>query len=145
MDHEVSWIISTVAVKDSFVVTGTSDGRFVQAVNLNTGKEIWKQHTPLATWSSPLINNDKVYEGCYDGQLFCLDLKTGKRISQFTTNGIIYSSPVISDSLLYIGSDDGGLYALRGHAPVKQNDRIQFVYHDADMVKLFSAMAPMSG
>lgn len=137
MDHEVSWIISTVAIKDSFVVTGTSDGRFVQAVNLNTGKEIWKHHTPLATWSSPLINNDKVYEGCYDGQLFCLDLKTGKRISQFCTNGIIYSSPVISDSLLYIGSDDGGMYALRGQAPARQNERKQFVYYDADMIKLY--------
>lgn len=137
MDHKISWIISTVAVKDSFVVTGTSDGRFVQAVNLNTGKEIWKHPTPLATWSSPLINNDKVYEGCYDGQLFCLDLKTGKRISEFTTNGIIYSSPVISDSLLYIGSDDGGMYALRGHSPAKQNGRTPFVYYDADMAKLF--------
>lgn len=137
VDHEVSWIISTVAIKDSFVVTGTSDGRFVQAVNLNTGREIWKYHTPMATWSSPLICNDKVYEGCYDGQLFCLDLKTGKRISQFTTNGIIYSSPVISDRLLYIGSDDGGMYALKGSAPAKQNGRKQFVYYDADQVKLY--------
>ena len=42
MDHKVSWVISTVAIKDTFVVTGTSDGHFVQAVHLNTGKEIWK-------------------------------------------------------------------------------------------------------
>ncbi len=137
VDHEVSWIISTVAIKDSLVITGTSDGRFVQAINLNTGKEVWKYNTPLATWSSPLIDRGRVYEGCYDGQLFCLDLKTGKRISQFTTGGIIYSSPVISDSLLYIGSDDGSLYALRGHAPVTQNSRVQFVYYDADQPKLY--------
>ncbi len=137
VDHEVSWIISTVSIKDSFVVTGTSDGRFVQAVNLNTGKEIWKYHTPAATWSSPLINNDRVYEGCYDGQVFCLDLKTGKRISQFTTNGIVYSSAVISDSLLYIGSDDGHMYALGGHTAFKKLDKKEFVYYDADQVKLF--------
>jgi len=137
VDHEVSWIISTVAVKDSFIITGTSDGRFVQAVNLNNGKEIWKYHTPAATWSSPIINNDKVYEGCYDGQLFCLDLKTGKRIGQFTTNGIIYSSPVISDSLLYIGSDDGYLYALSGRTPEKLNDKKAFVYYDPEQPKNF--------
>ncbi|MGC4103538.1 beta-alanine-activating enzyme beta-propeller domain-containing protein [Ferruginibacter sp.] len=137
VDHQVSWIISTVAVKDSFVVTGTSDGRFVQAVNLNTGKEIWKYHTPMATWSSPIIDNDKVYEGCYDGQLFCLDLKTGKRLGQFTTNGIIYSSPVINDQLLYIGSDDGHLYALTGRIPEKIKERKQFVYYDADQVKIY--------
>jgi len=137
VDHEVSWIISTVAIKDSVVVTGTSDGHFIQAINLNTGKEIWKFHTPMATWSSPIINNDKVYEGCYDGQLFCVDLVTGKRISQFTTNGIMYSSPVINDSLLYIGSDDGHLYALSGRLPEKQTDKKEFVYYDADQVKLY--------
>jgi len=137
MDHQVSWIISTVAVKDSFVVTGTSDGRFIQAVHLNTGKEIWKFHTPQATWSSPLIDNDKVYEGCYDGQLFCLDLKTGKRIGQFATNGIVYSSPVISDSLLYIGSDDGHLYALSGRTPEKSIAKTEMIYYDADQLKLY--------
>ena len=137
VDHEVSWIISTVAIKDSIVVTGTSDGHFIQAINLNTGKEIWKFHTPMATWSSPIINNDKVYEGCYDGQLFCVDLATGKRIAQFTTNGIIYSSPVINDSLLYIGSDDGHLYALSGRIPEKQTAKKEFVYYDVDQVKLY--------
>lgn len=137
VDHEVSWIISAVAIKDSFVVTGTSDGRFIQAVNLNTGKEIWKCHIPMATWSSPIIDNDKVYDGCYDGQLFCVDLKTGKRISQFTTNGIIYSSPVISDSLLYVGSDDGHLYALSGHVPEKQLAKKEFTYYDADQLKIY--------
>lgn len=136
VDHDVSWIISTVAVKDTFVITGTSDGRFVQAVNLNTGKQIWKYRTPLATWSSPLIHNDKVYEGCYDGQLFCLDLATGKRISQFATNGIIYSSAVIDDGILYIGSDDGNLYALKGHPPAPQVQN-RLVYYDPQQVKIY--------
>ncbi|MBS1512079.1 MAG: PQQ-binding-like beta-propeller repeat protein [Bacteroidetes bacterium] len=135
VDHHISWIISTVAIKDSFVVTGTSDGRFVQAVNLNTGKEIWKYHTPLATWSSPLIQNNRVYEGCYDGQLFCLDLVTGKRISQFATNGIVYASPVISDSLLYIGSDDGNLYALTGSIPENKTNASLLVYYDKEQLK----------
>ncbi|MGZ3822518.1 MAG: outer membrane protein assembly factor BamB family protein, partial [Mucilaginibacter sp.] len=31
VDHEVSWIIGAVAIKDTIVVTGTSDGHFVQA------------------------------------------------------------------------------------------------------------------
>lgn len=137
VDHVISWIISTVAVKDSVVVTGTSDGRFIQAVNVNTGKEIWKFHTPMATWSSPIIDHDKVYEGCYDGQLFCVNLATGKRIGQFATNGIIYSSPVISDSMLYIGSDDGNLYALIGSLPENRVEKKEFVYYDANQVKIY--------
>jgi outer membrane protein assembly factor BamB len=137
MDHEVSWIISTVAVKDSFVVTGTSDGRFIQAVHFDTGKQLWMYHTPKSTWCSPLINNDKVYEGCADGQLYCLDLATGKRISQFATNGIVYSSPVVSDSLLFVGSDDGHLYALKGHPPVKQSITERYVYFDTAKLNVY--------
>jgi outer membrane protein assembly factor BamB len=137
MDHEISWIISTVAIKDTFVVTGTSDKRFVQAVSLNTGKEIWKYNTPMAVWASPLINNDKVYDGCFDGQLFCLDLKTGHRISEFSTGGMILSSPVMSDGLLYFGSDDGNLYALKGHTPNEITFENRYVFYDAGMPKLY--------
>ncbi|MBS1920601.1 MAG: PQQ-binding-like beta-propeller repeat protein [Bacteroidetes bacterium] len=137
MDHVISWVISTVAVKDSFVITGTSDGRFIQAVNLNSGKEIWKYNTPMAVWASPLINNDKVYDGCFDGQLFCLDLKTGRRISEFSTGGMILSSPVLSNGLLYFGSDDGNLYALKGHPPKDVSATRRYVFYDASMPKTY--------
>jgi hypothetical protein len=138
VNHVISWIISTVAVRDTFVITGTSDKAFIQAVSLNTGKEIWKFQGTNAIWSSPLINNDRVYEGCFDGQLFCVDLKTGKRISQFTTNGIILSSPVLNDSLLYIGSDDGHLYALKGHPPVEKTNNERYVFYNNKKVSAYS-------
>lgn len=70
VDHQVSWVISSVAVKDTIVVTGTSDGRFVQAVSLNSGKEIWKYRTKNIVWSSPLIVNGQVYIGSHESQLF---------------------------------------------------------------------------
>ncbi|MBL7741665.1 MAG: PQQ-binding-like beta-propeller repeat protein [Chitinophagaceae bacterium] len=132
MDHYVSWVISTVAVKDSFVVTGTSDGRFVQAVNIETGKEIWKFRTPLAVWSSPLIVDDKVYAGTFDGQLYCIDLRTGQRVSQFKVNGKIMSSPVWDGGLLYFGADDGYLYALSGHPDKRQfkGQADRYVYYE---------------
>jgi eukaryotic-like serine/threonine-protein kinase len=143
VDHQVSWIVSTVAVKDSFVVTGTSDGRFVQAVNLNTGKEIWKFRPNSLFWSSPLIVNDKVYAGSFDGVLYSLDLKTGQRISQFSTGSKIMSSPVWNDDMLYVGSDDGNLYALSGHTDrrvVKEGIK-RFVFHDPDAKVYFRSGA----
>lgn len=132
MDHKVSWVISTVAVKDTMVITGTSDGRFVQAINLHTGKEIWRQRTSLAVWASPLIVGDYVYAGSFDGQLYCLDLKTGTRVSQFKTNGKILSSPVYDNQLLYFGSDDGNLYALNGHGNLIDTSimRDKYVYYE---------------
>ena len=87
MDHEFSWIISTPAIKDNILVTGTSDGRFIQGINVQDGKEIWRYNTQLVVWSSPLIIDDKVYEGDFDGGLYCLDLKTGRLISQVKFEG----------------------------------------------------------
>ena len=113
MDHEISWVISSVAVKDSIVVTGTSDGHFVQAVTLETGKEIWKYRTVSIIWSSPVILNRTVYIGSDEGALYAIDLYSGKKINSYQTNGNIFSSPVISDSLLFFGSDNGLLYALK--------------------------------
>jgi eukaryotic-like serine/threonine-protein kinase len=113
VDHNVSWVISSITVKDSIAITGTSDGRFIQAVNVNTGKEIWKYKTVSTVWSSPVIYNDRVYIGSQEGVLYCLDLLSGKRINGFQSNGKIFSSPVISDSLLFFGTDGGYLYALK--------------------------------
>jgi hypothetical protein len=112
VDHNVSWVISSIAVKDTIAVTGTSDGRFVQAVNVNTGKELWKFKTVSIVWSSPVIYNDKVYIGSQEGVLYCLDLASGKRITAFQAQGKIFTSPVISDSLLFFGTDAGKFYAL---------------------------------
>jgi outer membrane protein assembly factor BamB len=132
MDHRVSWVISTVAVRDTIVVTGTSDGRFVQAIHVVTGKEIWRFRTPLAVWASPFILGNYVYAGSFDGQLYCIDLRKGTRVSQFKTNGKILSSPVWDDQLLYFGCDDGFVYALKGHKdkrelPTAQN---RFVFYE---------------
>ena len=78
MNHNVSWVISTVAVKDSIVVTGTSDGRFVQAININSGREMWKFRTPLVVWSSPIIVGEHVYGASVLHVLVCYWLKLYK-------------------------------------------------------------------
>ncbi|MBS1531564.1 MAG: PQQ-binding-like beta-propeller repeat protein [Bacteroidetes bacterium] len=113
IDHEVSWIISAMTVKGNIMVTGTSDGHFVQAINLKTGKQLWKFHTVNVVWSSPIIDMDKVYVGSHEGMLYCLDLATGRKLSGYQTGGNIFGSPVINGQMLYIGSDDGFLYALK--------------------------------
>ena len=139
MDHHVSWVISTVAIKDSFVVTGTSDGRFVQAVDLNTGKEIWKTQTNTLFWSSPTIVADKVYIGGFDGNEFCLELATGKPISKFQTASTVLSSAVFDADHLYVGSDDGYLYSLSGHPDNRLNEGKlnRYVFYEKDVNTYF--------
>jgi eukaryotic-like serine/threonine-protein kinase len=139
MDHQVSWVISSVAVKDSFVVTGTSDGRFIQAVHLDSGKELWKYRTSSIVWSSPVIDNNKVYIGSHDNKLYCLDLQTGRRLNSFQTQGTIFTSPVIHNALLYFGCDDGFLYALKPAKytyPAKEGIK-KFVYWEPGVSPYF--------
>lgn len=145
MDHHISWVISTVAVKDSFVVTGTSDGHFVQAVNIHTGKEIWKTQTNTLFWSSPAIVGNKVYIGGFDGNEFCLDLHTGKRISKFQTGGTILSSAVFDDNRLYVGSDDGYLYCINGHEDNRyMPDKLKrYVYYEKGVNTYFNNNADL--
>jgi len=131
VEHEVSWVISSLAVKDTIVVTGTSDGRFVQAVSSNTGKQIWKTRTASIVWSSPIIHNNKAYIGSGEGVLYCLDLHTGQIINRFQTSGSIFSSPVISDSFLFFGSDNGKFYALKNGTPHPSPKNLKrFVFYE---------------
>jgi hypothetical protein len=117
------------------VVTGTSDGHFVQAVNLETGKQIWKFPTVSIIWSSPVIHNNTVYIGSDEGALYALDLFSGKHLNTYQAEGNIFSSPVISESLLYFGSDNGILYALQPATRLYgENNSIQkFVFYEKDM------------
>lgn len=139
VNHNVSWVISTPAVKDSVVVTGTSDGRFVQAVNLQTGREIWKFRTNGIVWSSPLICNGKVYSGSNEGLVYCLDLHSGRRLSSFQADGKIWASPVVDDSLLFVSTDKGTVYALKPSAqPYPQSITAKkMVFYEADLPASF--------
>lgn len=146
MDHQVSWVISTVAVRDSIVVTGTSDGRFIQAVHLQTGRELWKTKTGLAVWSSPLIIGDKVYAGSFDGHVYCLDLTTGGIVSKYQSGGKIMSSPVWGDGRMFVGSDDGRIYAFEGReAPSPSTGpRGRYVYYEEGVNVYFRGNAGKS-
>jgi len=112
-DYRVSWILSTVAIKDSIVVTGTSDGSFINALNLYTGKELWRFQTQAPVWASPIISNDRVICGSNDGILYGLDLSSGKEIWRYRAGEKFFASPVVAGNKIYNGNDDGIMYCLR--------------------------------
>jgi hypothetical protein len=133
IDHNISWVNTSAAIKDTIVVTGTSDGRFVQGVHLHTGKELWKTKTTSLVWSSPLIANHTVYAATFDGQLLGLDLYTGKRLTQFYTTDKILSSPTLDANNLYVGADNGYLFAL-GSRPFPQKLKGErYVFYEPDV------------
>lgn len=113
-DHEISWVISSPAIYNGAAITGTSDGRFVQAVNLATGKEQWRFNATETVWSSPTVCDSLVYFGDGGGNVFAVHARNGAEQWRFKTRDRIFSSPIVSEGVVYIGSDDGYLYALTG-------------------------------
>ncbi|MEX0736302.1 MAG: PQQ-binding-like beta-propeller repeat protein [Bacteroidota bacterium] len=113
-NHDISWVLTSPAISNGLAFAGSSDGRFVHAVDHQTGKEVWRFKTRGPVWGSPTVCGDVVYFGDYDGYLYSVESKTGKELSRFKTGHLIHSTPVPVDGMVLIGSDDGYLYALGG-------------------------------
>lgn len=119
-DHRVSWVLGGPAVAGGAVYAGTSDGRFVQAVDAVTGRELWRFETPSSVWTSPAVAGGVVYAGDNAGFVRALDRETGEELWSFGTGGRMQSSPVPDGGRIFVGSDDGGVYALGGGEPVRR-------------------------
>jgi len=128
LDYQVSWILSSVAVKDSVVVTGTSDGSFINALNLFTGKELWRFQTQAPVWASPIITNDKVICGSNDGVLYGLELYTGKELWRYRAGEKFFASPVVAGNKVYNGNDDGIMYCLKNVSVTSPADIYKSVF-----------------
>lgn len=130
-DHKVSWVISSPSVVDGNVITGTSDGHFVQSVNIQTGKENWRTYGAAPVWSSPFVVGNSIYIGGNEGLLFCINKNTGTKAAHpFVVNAKIFSSPVVADNHLYFGADDGIFYCLQKSA-VNEKSFNRYVFWDA--------------
>jgi outer membrane protein assembly factor BamB len=130
VDNEMSWIVSSPAIAAGKAIAGTSDGRFVQAVDLATGKETWRTRTDSNSQASPAVAGDVVVTGDSLGSVLALDLATGRELWRVATGEAVYSSPLVRDGHVYVGSDDGKLYALSGDLAAPARRAYRAVYYD---------------
>lgn len=111
-DHaELAWCEGSPAISGGVSYVGSSDGYFINAVELHTGRERWRASMPSRIISSPAVTGDTLYAGCGDGQVFALDAQTGRELWKYRTGDGVYSSPSAADGTVFIGGDDGALYA----------------------------------
>ena len=113
VSHKTSWIITSPAVADGKVYIGSSDSAFVQALDANTGEEIWQQKIGTVIWSSLAVSGNALYFGDRAGRFLAIDRSNGHPLWTFRTSGPVFSSPTVSGDLVIFGSGDGGVYALR--------------------------------
>jgi outer membrane protein assembly factor BamB len=62
--------------------------------------------------SSAVANDDFVYFGSSDSNIYALDINSGEMAWSYKTNGSIHSSPAISNNVLVTGSWDSNIYGL---------------------------------
>jgi outer membrane protein assembly factor BamB len=116
-DHDISWAISKPLIIGSSVYTGTSDGHFVQSVNLQSGVEQWRLKTLSGVWASPTADESSIYYADFAGWIYGADIAKGTERWRFRTSAAVYASPLLVGNILYCGSDDGYLYAIRLNEP----------------------------
>jgi eukaryotic-like serine/threonine-protein kinase len=65
-------VLSSPAVLDSAVITGSNDG-YVYAVNPDTGEKIWAYQTQGPVSASPTVANGVIFIGSEDGTMYALE------------------------------------------------------------------------
>jgi outer membrane protein assembly factor BamB len=115
---------SSPVVVDSVVLFGSGDG-FLYALELASGREIWRFGTGGRIRSSPAVEGGVVFVGSADGRVYAVDLATGQERWRYEPHGVslvsadfgfdrksIISSPAVVDGTVYVGSRDGYMYAI---------------------------------
>lgn len=134
VDEEGPWYTKAAAFKDT-IFAASSDGRFIQALDVSTGKEKWKFFAEDLIFSQPIINDGILYVGSHDSYLYAVDIENGRLLKSLKTEDAVLSSPVVDQGILYFGSDDGWLYAFRCHSTSVRQERKGYkaVYWDPGM------------
>jgi len=106
-----TWAMATT-VSENRVYVGWSTNNLICALDLKTGKEIWKYQTGSHNYAKPLVIDSGLYMGSADGNLYRFNKYTGEKVWEYAIGSEIFS-PVVEDSgVFYFGSDDGYFYAL---------------------------------
>lgn len=146
-------VFSSPCIVDSKMIIVGSMSNTVFALQVNSGDLLWKFETGGQVWSSPSYNGNKIFIGCDDGFLYCLD-QDGKLLWKIKLNGKIRSSsPCLSSNegnpLIFIGTYSGGMFCLNQStgsikwtrqisspvmaSPAIINDRVFFATSDKKM------------
>jgi outer membrane protein assembly factor BamB len=82
----------------------------VHAVDAHSGALRWKTALGGRIYSTAYVAETKLYIGCGDGKLYCLDSR-GKILWSAETGNAIDSSPALDGDMVIVGSEDFSVYA----------------------------------
>jgi outer membrane protein assembly factor BamB len=94
------------------VVYAPSGDHYVYAIDMRSGKEIWRFRTGGCNYGMPGTDGSLLYVPSYDGHVYALDLETGEEAWRFRTDGKVFASPYSSGGIVVFGSADSNVYAV---------------------------------
>jgi serine/threonine protein kinase/outer membrane protein assembly factor BamB len=100
-------------------------GGSLEAVDMQSRKQLWTLETSVSRGSAPVSDGKRVYVTAADGRLLAVDARSGKLLGQtaprLRTDGSLVSAalpdPVIVGDRVYAAAPDGTVFAVNALAP----------------------------
>jgi len=80
-------------------------------IDLTTLDVLWKYRVGRTVLGAPAVSDHRVYFGCRDGNLYCLDL-AGNLVDRWNAYAPIITSPAVTERLVFVVNESGLLVAL---------------------------------
>ncbi|XP_059490191.1 beta-alanine-activating enzyme [Neocloeon triangulifer] len=128
---------------------GSHSGKFA-CVDVHTGLELWFLQLPDRIEATASISQcgARIFVGCYDGSLYCIESQSGTLGWKFETGGMIKSSAVTYEDFVLIGSYDQILYFIKqkdGACEWKYNLRRGSIFATPCLVENLAIVATLGG
>jgi outer membrane protein assembly factor BamB len=104
-------IRGNAACDRGIVYIGSYD-KHLYALNIESGKMLWKYFADGGIVSKPAIVEDSVFIGSEDHRLHVVSARNGSLQWTYYTDGPVRSSPFAAHGHLFIGSDDAAVHAI---------------------------------
>ena len=88
-------------------------GGDVHAIELATGRDLWRASTELELSGGPSVGEGIVVVGSSGGELIALDAETGVKRWQVATGGEVLTAPTVANGIVVVRTVDGRLRGMR--------------------------------
>jgi outer membrane protein assembly factor BamB len=122
VSHRGSWVIGSPAVSGGMVYVGSSDGHFVQALDPESGREIWNLPTAANVLASPVVVGNSLViatarTDAAAGDLLAVNPATGAVRWRLPLDEATNSTPAAAHGELYLGTEAGTVLAIHEVSP----------------------------
>lgn len=107
--------MNSVAIAKGLLIVADSSG-LVHCFDAKTGQRHWRHDMLAATWTSPLIVDDKVYLANEGGDITIFSLSADPAVQpllEVSMDSAIYASPIFANGVLYVATRSE-LFAIPG-------------------------------